>query len=182
MLNVASILTAGISFQCQMFILWPYYVKGLLNPVGTKIWYEFERYETQSQNISEWIHSNDASSLPFQSGLIRWSWTAALIPRTCTEIRVCLNPRRALSSPPPPSSAWSLRCVFPLVCRRAPSVHFSNNNDRVGGPVAATNKERDPAGDPTVTFISKSWNPDSGLIVITHGLCFFFAVLHSRLP
>lgn len=40
------------------------------------------------------------------------------------------------------------------------SEHFSNN-DRVGGPLGATNKDSDRAGDPTVTFISKSWNPES---------------------
>lgn len=51
-------------------------------------------------------------------------------------------------------------------------MHLSNNNEGVGGPLGATNKERDPAGDPTATFISKSWNLESAPIVIAHGLCF----------
>lgn len=52
-----------------------------------------------------------------------------------------------------------------------------SNNDKVGGPLGATNKDRDLAGDPTVTFISKSWNPGIGLSAVTHGLCFLRCLL-----
>lgn len=176
----------GLAFSAKCLILLPYYVRGFLlffynpplrKPVGAqrllnliRIW---KIWDTVTKHIwgAKWIHPNNAPSVPFQSGLIRWSWTASLIPRTCTEIRVCLNSRWAFIIPP--SSGWNLSVCVPSCSPRSPSVHFSNNNDRVGGPVAATNKERVPAGDPTVTFISKSWNPDSRLIVITRGLCFF---------
>lgn len=50
--------------------------------------------------------------------------------------------------------------MFLLFAELSVGEHFSNN-DRVGGPLCVTNKGSDRAGDPTVTFISKSWNPES---------------------
>lgn len=60
-----------------------------------------------------------------------------------------------------PRGCFQCGCLFPVVCfaEVLVSVLYTDNNDRVGGP--RTNKELDPAGDLTVTFISKSWNPES---------------------
>lgn len=43
------------------------------------------------------------------------------------------------------SSCGAFRCVFLSCLPKSLSVHFCNNNDRVGGPAGATNKERDLA-------------------------------------
>lgn len=119
----------GLAFSAKCLFCYPimwrdfyfFYNPPLRKPVGAqrllnliRIW---KMWDTVTNHIWEakWIHPSNAPSLPFPSGLIRWSWTAALIPRTCTEIRVCLNSRRAFSTPPPPSGAF--RCVFPLVRR-----------------------------------------------------------------
>lgn len=45
----------------------------------------------------------------------------------------------------PHSSRGAFRCVFLSCLPKSLSVHFCNNNDRVGGPAGATNKERDLA-------------------------------------
>lgn len=74
-----------------------------------------------------------------------------------------------------PSFLWKLPLSLSSCLLKSLSLHFSNN-DRVGGPLRATNKDRDRGGDPTVTFISKSRNPEPHWSLSRTDYVFFFCL------
>lgn len=71
-----------------------------------------------------------------------------LIPAPALLLGVCWSCPRPLISP---FNKKAFRVLVLFVCRSL-SVGAFQCNDRGGGPLCATKKDRDRAGDPTVTF------------------------------